>query len=376
MGLNPFQSEVEKLALSKGLRGSAQASIYQTPDFMNLVQRFFGAIPLPAGVTEQMVTQRTPGMLEYRDAEGYLTQLMRNLSGTDPRLGEVSVGSTNRPSVLPIERSNPILGNILGLGNQNQASGGGDFFGLPTTGVPAGSVTGQPQRSGSLLQQLNNLFSSPFAMADIDPKTLELLSARSMAENKMLDESFQRAQGTSIAQLVGQGVGSSSIAADIMGKLLQDQGLVRSNTLANQADRELGVRSFVTQGQAGRDQSMQQFVTELLGQALNRDVSGAQIDTSRMSLNQQDEQFFRTLIEQMRQFDEQMRFQERQSLINNIFKGIAAGTGIATGFAGGFGGGGIPAPPIPNSFPSSSVFGNFPTNPRLPTPTFRPPGGF
>jgi flagellar hook-basal body complex protein FliE len=87
----------------------------------------------------------------------------------------------------------------------------------------------------------------------------------------------------------------------------------------------------LTQGQQTQNQDMQSFALNLLNQALNRDVSGAQIGVQEKQIGNQNEQFYQTLQEQIRQFNEQQRAAERQSLFNNIFKGIAAGTSIASG---------------------------------------------
>lgn len=332
MALNPFQKEIENLAKSMNLSGSAQQQVYNTPQFQELVNRFFGAIPLPAGINESMVTSRSGSGLEYRDPEGYLTQLTRNLNAVDPRLGQVSQTSTNRPAVLP-------------LGGQQQT------------------------QLNNFQSQLSDVFSKPLGLSQLDPQTMALLQKMADAENAQLSDAFQKAQGTTVAQLVGQGVGSSSIAADIMGKLLQDQGLVQNQAQGQQAGRQLGVQQFLTQGQQQQNQSLQQFVEQLLGLGTQRDIASGQIGLGKEQLGVQNEQFFAQLQEQVRQFNEQQRMQERQGLINNIFKGVAAASGVASGLAGGFGGGGsafsgggalssFQAPPI-NPYGNPNPFGNF-----------------
>ena len=316
MALNPFQLEIEKLAKSMGLKGAQQQSVYGTPQYQDLVNRFYGAIPLPAGITESMVTGRTPGQVSYSDPQGFIHNLTRNLSGTDPRLGEVSESSTNRPAVLP-------------------------------------SSPGEQSAINTLLPNLVNLFNSPVGLSQLDPQTLGLLQQMKAAEDQALQEQFDREIGTVIAQLTGQGIGSSSIAGDILGQAKQSQGLVRSQAQGQQASRQLGVQQFLTQGQATRDAGMQEFVLNLLNQALNRDVSGAQVGVQQQQVNNQNDQFFRTLQEQQRQFDEQQRMQERQALFSNIMKGITTGASFATGLAGGggfsslFSGGKLPTSSLP-----------------------------
>lgn len=315
MPLNPFQLEIEKLAKSMGLKGAAQQQVYGTPQYQDLVNRFYGAIPLPAGVTESMVTGRTPGQVSYSDPEGYIHNLIRNLSGTDPRLGQVSESSTNRPAVLP-------------------------------------SSKGEQTAINTLLPNLVNLFNSPVGLSQLDPQTLELLNQMKAAEDAALQQQFDREIGTVIAQLTGQGIGSSSMAGDILGQAKQSQGLVKSQAQGQQAQRQLGVQEFLTQGQQTRDQGMQDFVLNLLNQALNRDVSGAQIGVQQQQVTNQNDQFFRSLQETMRQFDEQKRMQERQNLFNNIMRGVAAaGSAVAGigsgGFSSIFSGGKLPTSSLP-----------------------------
>jgi hypothetical protein len=298
MPLNPFQLEIEKLAKSMGLKGAQQQQVYNTPQFQDLVNRFYGAIPLPAGINESMVTGRTPGQVSFSDPEGFIHNLTRNLSGTDPRLGQVSESSTNRPAVLP-------------------------------------SSKGEQSAINTLLPNLVNLFNNPLALAQIDPQTLGLLQQMKAAEDQALQEQFDREIGTVIAQLTGQGIGSSSIAGDILGQAKQQQGLVRSQAQGQQAQRQLGVQEFLTQGQQAQDQGMKDFVLNLLNQSLNRDVSGAQVGVQQQQVTNQNDQFYKTLQEQMRQFDEMKRMQERQALFSNIMKGITTGASFATGLASG-----------------------------------------
>lgn len=266
MALNPFQRAIELLAQGMGLQGQAQQQVYQTPQFQDLINQFFGEIPLPAGVDPSMIVSKTPTSVEYRDAQGYIHRLERDINGVSPRLGQVQETSTNRPSVLPL--------------------GGG----------PAGG--GGP------------------ALAQLDPKTQGMLDQIFAAQNAIQEDAFQKAQGTSVAQLVGNGVGASSIAGQIMNQLLQGQSLARGNQQANQNQALIALMQFLT------------------GQGTERDIAGANIDTQRMQIGNQDDQFYRSLQEQIRQFDEQQRMQERQAMIGNIFKGIATATGVASGLGG------------------------------------------
>lgn len=294
MPLNPFQQKISDLARSLGLRGAAETNVYNTPQFQDLVNQHFGLIPLPAGITEDMVTSRSGSALSFTDPEGFIHNLVRNLNGVDPRLGQVTEASTNRPAVLP---------------------------------TPA------PQQNAlnELLPQLVNLFKNPVGLQSLDPNTLALLDQMKQAEDQALQQQFDRELGTLVAQLTGQGVGSSSIASDFLSRAKQGQGLVRSQAQGQQAQRQLGVQQFLTGATQQQNQDLQSFLQDLIGQGTQRDISGAQIGVQREGINKQNEQFFAGLQEQIRQFNEQLRMQERQNLLNNIFKGVAVAAAPFTG---------------------------------------------
>lgn len=303
MALNPFQQAISDLARSLGLRGQQEQQVYQTPQFQQLVTQMFGEIPLPAGVDESMVISRGPTGVEYKDPQGFVHRLERDLNGVSPRLGEVKETSTNRPGVLPLDQSN-------------------------TPGAPS------QQTSQDLTAQLTNIFQTPLALSQLDPATQAMLKQTFDAQNAIQEDQFQKAQATSIAQLVGQGVGASSISGNILNQLLQGQSLARGQQQANQNQTQLGVQQFLTQGQQTQNQSLQQFIEQLLGIGTQRDIASANVGVQQQQVGNQNDQYYRSLQEQMRQFDEQMRLQERQAMIGNIFRGVAAGTGLASGLGG------------------------------------------
>jgi hypothetical protein len=263
MALNPFQQAVSDLAKSLGLRGQAEQQVYQTPQYQELLLRQLGNIPLPAGVDESMVISRTPQAVEYRDAEGFVHRLERNLDARDrARFGQVTETSTNRPAILPLAAQNP--NGVLQLDPATQA-------------------------------QLKQIFD---------------------AQNAIQEDQFQKAQGTNIAQLVGRGIGASSIAGQITNQLLQGQSLARG------------------QQQALQNQAMIDLQKFLLGLGTQRDIAGGQLTLQGQQLNQQNRQFYDQLFQQQLVLEEQQRQMERQAMWNNIFKGIATATGIASGLGG------------------------------------------
>ncbi len=310
MALNPFQQAISDLARSLGLRGQAEQQVYQTPQFQELITRQFGNIPLPAGVDESMIVSRTPQAVEYRDADGYVHRLERNLDARSGSLGRVEETSTNRPAILPLSQSN------------NPA-------------VPSA------QQQTNLTDRLNTVLGNPVALSQLDPTAQAQLQQIFQAQNALQEDAFQKAQGTSVAQLVGNGVGASSIAGTIMNELLKGQSLARGAQQANQNQTQLGLQQFLTTANQQNDQGLQQFIQNLLGLGTQRDIAGGQLNLQQKQLDSQNQQFYDTALQQKLQFEEQQRMAERQAMWNNIFKGVAAATGVAGGLAGGGGGGSL-----------------------------------
>lgn len=156
MALNPWQKAIEDLALSLGLQGQAQQQIYQMPQFDALIEQFFGPIQLPAGVSESQVTTRTGKYVEYKDAEGYIHRLERDIDGRSSTLGAVKETSTNRPPIPPPPnqpQNQQLTGNLLNtllgtFGGQQGATGTAQ----PT--MPSrNTVMSAPGRGGSMYQQ-------------------------------------------------------------------------------------------------------------------------------------------------------------------------------------------------------------------------------
>lgn len=334
MALNPFQQAVSDLARSMGLRGQAEQQVYSTPQYQDLIAQMLGNIPLPAGVQESQVISRSPTLVEYKDAQGFVHRLERGMDARDQaRFGQVSETSTNRPAIIPAEQDTGALGQTLG-----------QFFGLPVG--PNDNPNLNNNQAQNPLQQLSQALSNPVQLQGLDQNTLALLKTMADAENASNQQAFDRQRGTAVAQLVGRGVGASSIAGDIMNQLLQGQGLVNQQTQAGQAQRQLSLQQYLTGAQQNQNQNLQQFISTLLGLGTQRDISGDQLNIQQQQINNQNQQYYDQLFQQQLQIEEQQRQAERQAMWNNIFKGIAAGTGIASGLGGLnlgslFGGGGF-----------------------------------
>jgi len=146
MGLNAYQQAVSDLAHRLGLKGAAEQQVYSRPEYQQLLQQLYGNIPLPAGVDPSQVITNTPALLEYKDADGYVHRLERDLVGTSSSLGQVKETSSNRPPILPpspqqtqAEKaiSTGLLGNLAAL------------FGIPGVNTsPTGTASPSPLGSG------------------------------------------------------------------------------------------------------------------------------------------------------------------------------------------------------------------------------------
>lgn len=283
MALNAFQREVQKLAQKMGLRGDDEQRVYASPEYNQLVGKFFGQIDLPAGVTEDMVTFRTPFGLEYKDQYGYVHKLERNLDARTPSLGQVTEKSTDRPAILPLEKSNPGIAEAMRLLTER---------------------TGQPMKAG---------------LPDLDPATLAQLQAIAKAGQDQLNQEFERGRGQLVTGLYGSGTEKSTLANDLSAKLLQEQNLVQSDKLSKDAERELTLRTNMrSQDIQLREQDIN-YLLGLLGQDTARAVPSAQISADQAKLQENQRQFdLQYMLEQ-----EKMR-QAQKSNLMSLLSGIAS----------------------------------------------------
>ena len=370
MGLNAFQQQVSNLAKSLGLKGSREAEVYGRPEFQQLLTRLYGALPLPAGISESQIIFRDGQTLEYRDNEGYVHRLERDLQGGSPTLGSIRETSTNRPAILPSstqQQQTDLSSQLL-----NQLA---EQFAQP---IQTPDIQNIMDRILGLTTQLQ----LPPGLQALDPQTQAMLDTINAAQNAQLQQQFDTAQGKLIAQLFGQGVNQSSIGNQAAGQLLQQQGLVQQQANADAAARQLGLQQFLSDlfrqnqqtalsgllqggglalnefatGQQARSQTLEEMIqglNNLMGIQTQRDIA-----SSGLGLD------FQKFLENQRQFNvgsylnaEQLRAQERianankPSLFDNILKGVGAAVSIgAAPFTGGaslfglagslFGGGG------------------------------------
>ena len=283
MALNPFQRAVQKLAQSMGLRGDDEQRVYATPEYTQLVGKFFGQIDLPAGITEDQVTFRTPFSLEYKDQYGYVHKLERNLDGRSPQLGSVKEISTDRPAVLPIGKTNPGIDQAMKLLTQ--------------------------RTSQAIPEQLPTL----------DEATQAELKAISQATDAQLSQMFEKSKGDLVAGLYGSGTNRSTLANDASARLLQEQGLVKSQSLSDAATRELSLRTGLRGQQIQLREQDINYLMGLLGQDTARAVPSAQLGVEQSQLGENSRQF--DLQYQLEQ--EKMR-QAQKSQLMNLLSGIAS----------------------------------------------------
>lgn len=348
MALNAYQQAVSNLAKSLGLKGAAESQVYQRPEYLALVKQFFGPIPLPAGVDPSQVISDNGAILEYKDAEGYIHRLERDLNGTSSQLGQVKETTTNRPPILPpppeqaagerqlntetlqniTRRFNqgvpaaPALPDFSFLQNQlsqfPRAPQMPDFTNLfQQLNQPIGQAPTPPDLSGifgglnalqgqygNVQNQLNQVFSqamAPRQLASLQPQDLALLQNMVNAENLQQNQQFSRGQDNLLTRLYGQGINQSTIANQAAADLLQAQNIAGANLLGMQSGRQLGLQQFLTEQQlqalglagstaANQFQGLGQQANSLLGQgnlALGQGQLGLQGYQAQQGLNLQ-----------------------------------------------------------------------------------------
>jgi hypothetical protein len=245
---------------------------------------------------------------------------MRSLDGRDPNAGRI-MDNTDRPAILP-----------AGQGQQNLLS----------------QLTGA-QGIQSDIEAVRNLaarLQEPATLATLDPATAASLKAITDNTLLQLTEQFKRDQAANVAQLFGNRVQSSSIATDALSRLLESQGRVTSDALAQGAARELGARQFVTdtqranlatalQGLLGGADLQSGLIQNLSGQQTQRDIAGGNLNLGFADLAERARQG--NLNFELSQQEQDRKLAESRALLPKILATIqtlgqtAQGVGTAIG---------------------------------------------
>lgn len=286
--LNSFQKAIEGK--------SGQALSKATLDF-------FGPISensLPQGAT---ITYRSPDgqRVEYTDSDGFTHVLQRNLDARLENLGTIKE-ETNRPAFVQDKQASSFLNNLI---NQQNAQVG----------------------------------KAP-SLADLDDSALEALDRMAKAAQMASNQSFQERQGKLVADLYGRGTQNSTLANDAVARSLQEQGLVNAELSSDAANRELGIRQFLTeQGSQAQGRNLQAAL-ELLGQNMQGQIASGQQDIQQQQVDNSYQQF----LQQYRLDRDKFEYETNKSPIGKILGGLAsaalaAGTGgSSTAITSGIGG--------------------------------------
>ncbi len=260
--LSPFQLAIQN-AVGKGKGAGANL----TSDMAGrIADQVFGPAPVTPG---SRITYQDAATVRWIDPEGYEHAATRSLDGRDPSAGQWR-DNTNRPAILPPSQGPQNLVNQL-------------------TG-PTG-VMSDIEKIRGLAGQL----AQPAALAQLDPQSKAALDTILQDSLAKLTQQFQRDQSAQLANLFGNRIQQSSIATNALGQLLQQQGLVTSDALAQGAGRELATRQFLTQtGQQGLQAALQgllggantqsDLLQNLTGQQTQRDIAtgGLNLDYQKL----------------------------------------------------------------------------------------------
>lgn len=277
---------------------------FTNDQFLAAADEFFGPIPIPPG---SQITYQNGGGAEYIDAQGYRHQVRRQLNGLDPNAGEVQ-DNTDRPHILP----------------------------------PAGPVATLP---ADLANYARNLM-GPVQLAELDPATQAALEAITSRNDMALQEQFDREQAEQLANLYGNRVNQSSIATNALGDLLQKQGLVKAQSLADAAQRKIALQQYLTQAGAQRNNDLLELLKNLTGQQTQRDISGGQLGLGYGELAERGRQFNKDFELRQQAADLALAAARKGSdMFGNALQGIAGsllnfGLGQIPGLSGGGGRGG------------------------------------
>lgn len=333
--LTDFQRAVSNLENQTGIRGQA---IYSSPQYAQLVQSWFGDIPVPPGAE---VVSKSPFSVTYKDAFGNQRTATRNM---DARFGDF--GSVNSNISQPSAQG-PY--NELDF-YKSQEKGLQDLF----SKYLGQQTAGRSDLIDRVLGISNRLEQTP-TLGTPDPSVMALLSQIKANDQAQLAQQFQNQNAALTADLFGSGINRSSIAADQAGRLMGQQGLVQAQSLSDAAQRELAIRQFLSQmeqqnlalsGQnllqgAGIENQQQQtlqsaqfnvadYLQKLLNQGLSRELGLGQLGIAERGQSLAERQALNQNQFNLAQLDLQQK-QARGSLLNKILGGVGS---LASAFIG------------------------------------------
>lgn len=143
----------------------------------------------------------------------------------------------------------------------------------------------------------------------LTPEDKALLDTITAAQDAKLNRQFADQQSSLIADLYGKGINRSNLAGQAGQQLVEGQGLVRAQANADAAARELSTLQFLTQAlqgnralagdqyatgaqlTMGKDNNTLNFVSNLLNQALQREMGGVELQQGQQRIDNQASQF-------------------------------------------------------------------------------------
>lgn len=319
--LSPYQLAIQG-AVGKGKGADKRL----TADMLGrIADQVFGAAPVTPGsqiIYQDAVTVR------WRDSDGYEHTAMRSLDGRDPNAGRWNI-QTNRPAILPDKGAQQLSATLTpGVVNDLEA-----------------------------VRALSAQLQQPATLLNLDPETKAALQQITDNTLAQLQQQFERDQAARVAELFGNRIQQSSIAGNVLGQLLQQQGLVRSQALSDAATRELGTRQYITDTQRARQQLALQgllgsagtgsnLLQNLTGQQTQRDIASGGINLDYAKLGEAARQF--GLNYELAQQDADLRLaaaRKGSDVFGNALQGIAGslinfGLGQIPGLSSIGGGGG------------------------------------
>ncbi len=349
----------------KQLSGGNKSYKITPEEYNKAAVEFFGKIEdqLPQGA--KVTRQVSPLEVEY-ELDGKTYKAFRN---TDSNLG-INTGRVQTTQ----------LGSLI-----DSQSGAGEqdllkqllpqLFGQAVN-PNGGTSTLDPRGNVSWLDKLMgnaDKLANRSGFVPIDPATQGLLDTLKSNTQGQLKQQFDDQSGQLVADLFGRGINKSNLAGQEANRLLQGQGLVGAQAEADAAQRALQVSQFLTQSEQGNlalageeytsgaqqsQQNRQQgldFAVKLLDQALNREISGTQLNQSQQQIDNNMSQFEQNYGLQRDQFEMQAAQQRRANrlqMISSILNGalgigsaVAGIPGIGSIFGGGSKGGYTPVGP-------------------------------
>jgi hypothetical protein len=240
-------------------------------EYDQIIMSILGGID-KSGIPEgSQILEENANQIRYRDPQGFIHTLSRNLDANLPDFGRVSE-KTDRPNVLPLTQQIPGL---------------------------SGALQGA-------IDAVNRMLTDRTTLAELPPEVLEALETQNVAERSRISRESEIAQGKLIAGLFGKGAETSTIATGASSELASNIGRLFLEQEAGAAQRKIDLQKFLTEAGLAEQQTeagfLANFLNSITSQETTRATEGARIGLGREQIEAGREEAMRNFMLEWEKF--------------------------------------------------------------------------